>query len=244
MGFGIISSIRGASARELELEVISNNISNINTPGYREMNVSFSSELNNISPDDPILAKAQANIKNGVTYLNLSSGGASRTDNPTDFAIQGNGYFVVETPKGERYTRNGSFNLDNQGRLVTPNGDVVLGESGAINITPGQTFHVNELGDVILDEGEEIVDRLRVRDFQNPQQLKPEGSSYYADSTGQFAENPQFRIMQGHLENSNVSLIDNMTRIIQVSRAYESIQKTMKQQVEAGKMLNQLPKMG
>lgn len=243
MGFGILSSIRGASAREIELEVISNNLSNMNTPGFREMNVSFNSEMNSMRPSNNLLAKAQANIKSGKTYTNLKPGGSARTDNPTDLALQGEGFFSVQTEKGTRYTRNGSFGFNTQGQLTTAQGDLVLGEAGPIAVAPGSKFQVNQTGDVMDGEGQ-ILDRLRIREFINPQDLKAEGSNYFVDNTEQFKENPSFTVMQGHLENSNVSMVDNITRIIQVSRAYESIQKSMKQQIEANKMLNQLPKLG
>ena len=225
----------------MELEVISNNLSNLQTPGFHEMNVSFSSELNSNRPENEILAKAQANIKSGKTYYNINSGGASRTDNPTDFAIQGDGYFVINTANGNRYTRNGSFSVNKDRQLVTAQGDAVLGESWPITLTSNGQIQVNKDGDV-LDQDGQVIDRIRVRDFQDPQQLVPEGASYFSDPTGLFKEDSKFSIMQGHLENSNVSLVENITRIIQVSRAYESIQKSLKQQVEASKMLNQLPK--
>lgn len=241
MGFGILSALTGAKARELELEVISNNLSNMQTSGYKEQHLSFASELNRVAPDNEVLAKAQASLKTGRTYLNFTPGSSYRTGNPLDFALQGDGYFTVQTPDGIRYTRNGRFNVNDEGQMVTTEGHPVLGEAGPININTNINFNVTEDGSINL-EGNGVLDKLRVRSFQNQNDLKTEGNNYYSIKNPVIDETTTPAVLHEHLENSNVNLVSNMTRIIQVSRAYESLQRTMKQQIDANRMLNQLAK--
>ncbi|MBF0104829.1 MAG: flagellar basal-body rod protein FlgF [Deltaproteobacteria bacterium] len=242
MGFGIVAALSGAKARELELEVLSNNISNIQTTGYKEMSVSFSSELNKHQPENKDLATAQASLRNGETYIDFRQGAAFQTNNPTDVALQGDGFFALQTPEGIRYTRDGNFSLDASGKLINARGDTVLSDSGPITIPSGTIINIGTDGQITADQ--EVVGKLQVVDFMDRQKMKPLGNNYMSADGLTATETVNIKVLQGHLENSNVNLVENLTRIIQVSRAYESIQKTIKQQINSSKMLNKLPQIG
>ena len=242
MGFGISSSVAGAKARESQLEILANNIANLQTIGFKELSVAFTSELDkNKIPTDAV-SRSQVPVKKGDTYINQLQGGVYRTDSPLDMAIQGDGFFSVQTEDGVRYTRNGNFTINPSGNLVTMSGDTVLSNSGPITIPAGTNVHVGEDGHITA--GEDSIGTLLVSNFENQEKMKPQGHNYY-DATGlAVKETANNKILQSHLENSNVNLVSNITRIIEVTRAYESLQKTIKQQVEAGKMLNQMAKLG
>lgn len=240
MGFGITAALSGAKARELQLEVLANNIANIQTTGFKELSVAFATDLNNARGISDELAQTRTSVKEGKTFINFRQGSLHRTGNPTNFAIQGSGYFVVQTPEGNRYTRNGNFTLDGTGTLITTNGHPVLTGSGPVTIPTGSEISLGTDGELSVNQ--ESLGKLWVVDFIDKQNLKPVGNNYFsADGVGK-KQNFNFTVVQGHLENSNVRLVSNMTRIIQVSRAYEALQKTIKQQTEASKMLNQLAK--
>ena len=142
----------------------------------------------------------------------------------------GEGFFAVQTPNGERYTRNGNFHLGKEGILETKDGYPVLGENGYIKLSDDK-FSVNEDGIVLTKEGE-TVDRMKVVRFENERYLKKMGNSmwYSTQTSGEayIAEgNERPRMMQGYMETSNVNVVNEMVKMIEVNRAYEASQKTI-----------------
>jgi flagellar basal-body rod protein FlgF len=239
MGFGIYSSIAGANAREIELEVLSNNVANIQTTGFKEMQVSFTSEVDkNLALDE--MQQAQVLVREGSSHINYAQGSIYQTGNPLDIAIQGEGFFEVQTPQGTRYTRNGNFTLNQEGEVITPQGHPLITEDGPLTLPPNAQVSFSPEGDISVNS--ERIGRLKVV-IPDMKALKLEGSNYYSIAEGQIATpSKNFRIAQSHLESSNVDIIRNLTRIIEVSRAYESHQKSITKQMDSSQQLNQIAK--
>jgi flagellar basal-body rod protein FlgF len=159
-------------------------------------------------------------VQDAGVVRDLSEGRLDTTGAPFDIAIHGKGYFVVQTPNGERYTRNGHFALDDGGQIVTSNGDAVQGDGGPITITPDDgDIHIAADGTVSGKNGQ--IGRLRVVDFANPRLLNKEGASLY--TTTQAPVNADaFQLQAGMLEASNVSPVIEISHMIEVMRAYQA----------------------
>jgi flagellar basal body rod protein FlgG len=157
------------------------------------------------------------------------------TNRPLDFAIQGEGFFAVETSTGERYTRAGNFTLDEEGTLTTNRGDAVVGSSGPISIE-SQDFMVSAEGKVIVDGAE--IGAIKIVTFDNPRALVRRGNYY--ESGGQGAAESEMietRVLQGAIERANVSPIDEMVNMIAIHRGFETDQATIKLQDETARKL-------
>lgn len=209
-------------ALQEQMNVASNNIANMSTPGYKGTSVIFEDYLNRAKHNDPTGIKQVSNIR---TYRDLSQGSLQRTDNKLDFAINGEGYFSVQTPQGQRYTRDGSFSLDANGNIVTKEGYQVMGDSGPLSIPQGaRNIVVGNDGNINTDQGD--VGSIRVVNFADGQSLTPEGDNLL--SAGQGAvEQPaeKVTITQGSLEMANVNPIIEMNRMVEILRNYQAAQK-------------------
>lgn len=212
------------------LEVIANNLANLSTPSFKREAVQFEQYLTEVPATE---AEGGGTIE--VAFVldrgivrNLASGRLERTNAVLDFAIQGSGYFVVETPEGERYTRNGHFQLDNQGRVVTGEGHVVQSDGGAIavqqqdsdiQVGPDGTISIrNQVGASV-----QLLGKMRVVTFADERALQKVGMSLF-DAGGQPAvpATPEVRVHQGVLERSNVEPVIEIARMIDALRAYQS----------------------
>jgi flagellar basal-body rod protein FlgG len=214
-------------------EVSSNNLSNVNTPGYKkETTIARSfpnillSRLNDpaaAGDKPPVVGRLSMGVQLAEMVTDYSRGLIQQTANPLQMALMDEGYFTVETPYGERYTRNGEFQLDPQGYLVTSDGYNVMGQKGAINLAGGE-FAVDEQGRIVMDGKE--VDALRIVAFTDTP--AKEGSSLF------FSENVEDLAMplvaQGFIESSNSTAIEEMINIISIARAYESSQRMIQTQ--------------
>jgi flagellar basal-body rod protein FlgF len=148
-----------------------------------------------------------------------------------DVAIQGAGYFSVQTPNGDtRYTRNGVFQINDGGQLVDLNGNAVQGSSGEINIPKGTTsITIGQDGTVSTPKA--ILGQIGLTTFANEQSLQPDGNNYLtasADADPQPATNP--RMLQGSIESSNVNTVKSMTQMIEVQRQYQSAANLVQQE--------------
>lgn len=219
---GINGLVDGALIQQVRCDTVSNNLANISTNGFKRDVLSF----------EEVLSLKQASA------TDFSQGPARQTGNPLDLALEGPGFFKVETEKGVRYTRNGAFTLDGENRLVTPNGDPVLGEKGPIVLT-GDEVSVSRDGEILIDGA--AVDRISLVDFDNPRLLRKEGCSYYVlDGEGEAADRPaEAFLRQGYLEGSNVDLTEEMIRMVEAFRAFEAMQKSIQSIDEmTGKLIN------
>lgn len=226
---GIYAAASGMVAESLRNDVISNNLANANTAGYKKdvaVSRDFATVLIERINDGPVALVG--NVGSGAQIDEVAvihSGGALRpTGNDFDLAIDGNGYFAVQTANGVRYTRNGSFTKNAQGELVDSEGNRVLGQRGPIRINGGK-MTVSGDGRVMVDGIE--VDRLQLVQFQNERQLVKEGNSLYNATGGAQAQQAAGQVQQGFLELSNVNVVSEMVSLINGFRAYEVNSKSV-----------------
>ena len=176
----------------------------------------------------PIAGRVGLGVNPDVTAHDLSTSGSyQETGNTLDLAIFNQGFFVVQTPSGERYTRNGNFVVDTEYRLVTADGYPVLGENGPIKIT-GSQLDINKVGEIMVNN--EFVDRLQIVDFAKPYDLAKMGNSLFipTDPNAIPERVGTVRMKSGTLEMSNVSVVTEMVDMITVTRAYQANQRVIK----------------
>lgn len=214
-------------ARTQALDTIANNLANASTNGFRaEQNV-FSSVL--ASTDGmPTSALDQAINNFGVlggTSLDLSQGALQKTGNDLDVAIQGGGFFVVQTANGPRYTRNGSFQVSATSQLITATGETVVGDNGRpITILPGP---VSIGPDGTISSNGAITGKLKVVEFPAGTQLQSAGGSDYTAPPGSATAPVNSIIQQGALESSNVNPITDTVDLITAQRTAEMMQRAL-----------------
>lgn len=237
----------GMNVQQNRLDTISNNLANVDTTGFkRDIAVSktFSELLLRRTKADgvyetpfgsadsmPIIGKLGLGAETNELYTDFSQGSFKATDTSTDLALGEKGFFVVNTPDGERFTRNGNFHLGKEGMLLTKEGYQVMGENGAIHLDDDK-FFVNEDGMIINREENTVIDRIKIVRFDNERYLDKMGSSLWNknDISGDYhiaegKERP--RVLQGFVEASNVNVVNEMVQMIEVNRAYEANQKTV-----------------
>jgi flagellar basal-body rod protein FlgF len=218
-------SALGLIQRAQAQEVLSNNLANINTPGFRGDRVSFAEALEQAAGKGALRSVA-------VTSIDLRPGPVETTGNDLDFAVDGAGFFVVQTPQGERYTRGGAFTLDGEGKLVTRSGYPVLTDGGPVVADSGDLM-VAEDGTVSV--GGEPAGRLRLVSFADGRALRRwEGGLFEAVGRPVEAEG---RILQGHLEGSNVSPVEMLTEMMTALRQFEANQKALREQSDTAEKL-------
>jgi flagellar basal-body rod protein FlgF len=224
-----------------ELDVIANNIANVNTTGFKADGNVFEEFINPTARSDKFAPpdRRLSFVIDRATWHDLSSGPVQQTGNPVDVAIDGMAFLAVQTPQGERYTRNGALQINATGELVTSEGYQVVGESGPIvfqntdrdiTINPDGSIRVREGANATADSSR---GKLRIVDFQNPQQLQKDGSSLFdAGTTQQPRPTTDSRVVQGAVEKSNVQGVLEMTRLIEVTRSYTEVSAILQQQSE------------
>lgn len=230
-----------------KMDVITNNLANISTNGFKEdvpITRSFKeilvSRLNDPSVlySTPEVGPLNKGVRIDQIHTNFEQGTLSETNNNTDFSIIGEGFFVVNTPGGERLTRDGAFGVDADGRLVTSEGYPVMGENGEIFVGNNQ-FTLNT-GREIISQGE-YIDKLLIVNADN-EALRKTGDNLYINTDPQSRTiNSDSKVSQGFLEGSNVDLAQSMVDMMSVYRNYESNQKVAKMIDETlGKAVNEL----
>jgi flagellar basal-body rod protein FlgF len=199
-----------------EMQVVANNIANMSTTGYRREGLIFSEHVQALDDGGPSISMA-----NGDSWMtDERQGPLTMTRGTYDFAIEGEGFFAVMTPDGERLTRAGSFTPDADGNLVAPDGAQLLDAGGTpINVPPGTVAVTLASDGTLAADGQPIAEVGLFRPV-NPLDLKrQEGTRFEAPSGREPVEFP--KVVQGFLEGSNVNPVSEITRMIQVQRAYE-----------------------
>lgn len=213
-----------------ELDTVANNVANVGTTGFKAQRVAFKEYLKPMeradlatTPERPV---SLVDARPGFT--DLSRGAIEPTGNRLDVAIDGNAYFVVQTADGERYTRDGSFTLDGSGRLVTASGQPVLGTGGPLTLSASETdATISPDGTLLSSQG--VRGRLRLVRFDNPQKLALVGGNLFR--SGQRPSEPPVgtvKLVTGALEKSNVQPVLEMSRLVEITRAYELVSSMMK----------------
>ena len=238
MSGDIYLAAAGALACEKRLQIISNNLANANTAGFKmdqgHMKQIDPADLPSLSAQNPAdLAASRAHLfwNNFSMYTDYSNGALKQTDDDFDLALVGKGFFSIQTPDGVHYTRKGDFTLNSEGVLVTGNGWPVLGEGGEITIKSTENPHkyakfaVDEQGNVTV-EGRQV-GSLRIVDFAETNLLSKAGHTLFKPPAAGMQEMKaeDVKVSQGYIELSNVDSVKMMTEMIEVLRGYESYQK-------------------
>lgn len=263
------------------LDTISNNLANADTTAYkmdepiakafpelllRRMNTdviplpySGSNPVLGSQDKAPVIGKLGTGVELNEIFTEYTQGAMKETKNPFDLAMNGDGFFVVDTPYGERLTRNGSFLLGPEGMIVSKEGYPLLGESGPLQVKAnnlvidedGKVFQNNRFaGDpnrlVSMEENQwddtVMIDRLKIVKVDQPRYLQKQGSSLYLDTESSgpayaIQEGERPKTIQGFLEASNVNPVHEMVKMIEVNRAYEANQKVIQSEDQAAEKL-------
>ncbi|MCC7202961.1 MAG: flagellar basal-body rod protein FlgF [Nitrospirae bacterium] len=224
MNKGIYPALSGGVAYENLLTIIANNVANINTAGYKADRPVFRVDV----PDSTSTTATASPVKDKYytvidsVFTDFNTGVIRQTGNVLDLAIEGEGFFVVDTPQGARYTRSGNFVLDSSNALTTVDGHMVMGEGGPIVVEEGK-ISIDAEGRVSVDGSE--VARIRIVDFDKPYMLQKDQNNLFSGTGEKTAEG--YKVLQGAIEMSNVNSVKEMASMISVLRGYESYQKVM-----------------
>lgn len=236
---GIATAASGMLPSLKRQEVIANNLANAQTAGFKRDRL-FVERLN--EAQEAMVQGAQdwgATNQVGLV-IDFAPGSLNRTGNAMDVAISGDGFFAVQTPDGERYTRNGHFSVDTDGTLQSVDGHAVLGDNGVIRLPAGEVT-INTDGQISVDG--RLVDTLRIVRFDDPRVLVRGGSTIFEIGIPTVApqDDNQSAIRQGFLEHSNVNTIEEMVNMITTFRFYEADQKAIQMQDQVqGRVVNEL----
>lgn len=217
----LIVGLSRQAALARELDVIANNMANVNTNGFKARSSRFAEYLDADARADafPRPDRQVSFVIDAGTGLDLREGAVQETGNPLHLALRGDGFLVVETPAGERFTRNGALQLDAEGLLVTSDGFPVMGERGAIRFQPDDAdIVIAPDGTIETPDGPR--GQLRLVRFEDPQALSNIGANLFASEAEPLPAEGQVRVAQGSIERSNVQAVLEMTRMMEVSRAY------------------------
>ncbi|MDP1629931.1 MAG: flagellar basal-body rod protein FlgF [Caulobacter sp.] len=214
-----------------ELDIVANNIANSDTTGFKLEGTMVRTEPSTGASmiDGPATLKFV--LDDGVTR-DFGQGALRKTDGAFDLAIEGAGFFKVQTPDGERYTRDGRFTLSPEGKMTTQSGNPVLGEGGEITVNP-ELGAVSIGADGVVSQAGEQIGKVAVVAFDDPGGLSKTGDNLFRNASNlQPQPSTTAQIRQGMLEGSNVNPILQVTRLIEITRAYESMAKTIESSAE------------
>lgn len=237
---GLYTAWSGMANEQKRLDIISNNLANAATVGYKKDNVTNQSfdnfltlkikDASELYNDRPI-GTMNLGVKLGEVYTDYKQGSLRETGNTFDLAIEGKGFFNVSTTDADgneaiKYTRDGSFTLNQDGKIVDMNGNSLMGESGEITLPANAADIAVDTDGSIFADGV-YIDRISTTDFEDYSYLKKQGDSMYTALDGAGAVTGTASIRQGYTEQSNVNVITEMVDMIAVSRAYEANQKVI-----------------
>ena len=216
---GIYLALSGAVAKQRQLEIISQNLSNTDTEGYKKEKISFKDYLlsQRSGIEDGFDGRSMTHLSNITT--DFSNGNLIQTGNTLDIALNGSGFISLEE---DQYTRNGNLMMDSNGYLVTQSGIKVFGNGGPIQIPEGE-IDIEPSGNIYVDGN--YIDTLKIRDFEDSSLIKKGENIFKADQEG---IQSTALVQQGYLENSNVNAIREMVRMINTLRDFEAYQKAIK----------------
>lgn len=219
----LVVGLSAQIALRRNMEIIANNLANSSTAGFKRETPLFEELLTPVDSPDAATSEI-AFVRDWGVLRDMRPGTFEQTGSALDVAVEGNGFLVVNTAAGERYTRDGHLKLNEQGRLVTADGDSVMGDGGEITIPPGENdIKIAQDGTVSTRQG--TAGRLRVVSFL-PGQLNKEGGNLYSATVPPTAA-AGTRVLQGMIEHSNVEPVVEMTKMIEVMRAYQHSTETL-----------------
>jgi flagellar basal-body rod protein FlgG len=229
MDTGLYHAVGAMRAGENRLEAIAHNLANVSTRGYKRQ-TSFSRILEGRSP-------GRQQLVAGVSF-DPAQGQLETTGDPMDLALEGRGFFAIETAQGRAYTRDGSFRVDDRGSLVTQDGQRVAwkGARGAVR-PAGEAVRVDSDGRV--RQGERVVGQLDLVDFEDPSRLVPVQEGRWLAPADARETPSKAQVRQGSVERSNVEAMDELVALITVQRGFESAASTLRTIEESYRRLNQ-----
>lgn len=220
MAGGAYVALSGLRARADHLDRLAADIANGSTSGYKAQRGTTT------EAERPVFDRAlqaAVDVSRGPERYDFRSGALAPTGRDLDFALEGPGFFVVETDAGPRYTRNGHFTRSADGTLTTEDGVPVLGEDGPIRLGDGE---LSVEADGTVRAGQAIAGRLRIVDFADYAALAREGASRFRAAPGaETAAAPDTRLRGGVIEKSNVSMVERIAELTEVTRTFEALQK-------------------
>lgn len=226
MDSGYYAACSALKTQSNALEIAANNIANVSTTGYRGQIASFQSQL--VQTAGPQMGGWERLVNEHAVLqgsrLDLSQGNLQRTGNPLDLAIEGPGFFAVQTKGGILYTRNGSLKVSAAGQLVSANGDQVLGPAGPISM-PNGAVAISADGTVSVDGA--VVGKVQLVEFTAAAELQPAGNSYYSAPKGAGKTAIASSLREGMLEASNVSPVSAMVSLISAQRQAEMVERAL-----------------
>ena len=278
---GMYTSGSGMKAQQWRLDAVSNNLANVNTDGYKRQQHSFKANpemLIRRRDDDgtfrnpfgshdaaPLIGKLGTGVELNELYTVFTQGAFKETESDFDLALEHRGFFSIDTPYGERYTRNGSFQLGKEGFLETKEGYPVLGQDGPVRVQ-ANNFKIDREGNIWINAeyvdnpqamisrvdnewGQAVLlDTLKIVGFERERYLKQQGSSFFAanDESGDpvvFEPEERPLVHQGFIEAANVDPVVEMVQMIEVNRAYEANAKMIQSHDSLlGTLINQYAK--
>ncbi len=213
----VLTAHQDAMARAMD--VVANNVANISTTGFKREEVLFDTYISRPTTDE----KIQFGIDRG-TFRDTAQGPMQMTGNTFDLAIQGIGYFPIQTRAGTRYTRGGSFQLNNDGDIVTASGDKLLGDGDQPVTVPNDATDITISSDGVITamQGASKLElgKLKLVSFTREQDLKPEGGGLYTTSE-QGTPDTESSVVQGMIEQSNVQAVTEISHMIAISRYFQ-----------------------
>jgi flagellar basal-body rod protein FlgF len=228
---GLYTGASGMLAEAQRTDVISNNLANVNTAGFKKdvtVMKDFASLLIsrvNDGAETPVIGSMGVGVMVDEVATDYSTGTVKTTGNDFDLAIEGNGFFAVQTPQGKRYTRNGTFAKNAKGEIVTSDGYQVLGDNGGPIVVSSGKMTVGTDGRVFVNNN--VVGKLQLVDFANEKQLTKEGAGLFVAPNGQQEQPATGGVRQGALEMANVNVVSEMVNLITNLRAYETNSKVI-----------------
>jgi flagellar basal-body rod protein FlgF/flagellar basal-body rod protein FlgG len=235
---GSLVGLSRQMALQRQLDVVANNIANLNTTGYKSDNTVFNEFLMPGVRTSGFRGASQSIsfVQDRATWIDFTQGPVQSTGNPLDVAISGNAFLTVQTPRGERYTRNGALQINSQGQLVTSEGLQVIGTNGPIVFQPSdREISIGIDGTISVREGQNTIDaqrgKLKLASFAAPRLLEKDGTSTYMAPPGVTPQVPtDAKVTQGAIEKSNVQSVMEMTRMIEITRSYTQIAQILQNQ--------------
>ncbi|WP_226551522.1 flagellar hook-basal body complex protein [Celeribacter naphthalenivorans] len=210
-----------------ELQAIANNIANVSTTGFRKEGLLFSEHISALGKDEDSLSMANANVR----LTNNAQGPLTATGGTYDLAIEGDGFFLIDTPDGQALTRNGAFTTNQQGELTTHDGYQLLDNGGAAIFIPPDAKTVAVAADGTLSADGVPLSQIGLYMPEDPTSMtRNNGVRFYTD--GGIVPQEEAVILQGYVENSNVNAITEVARMIEVQHAYTLGQKFSEQEDE------------